>query len=107
MVADRVAARVFWLAEQPLAVGETLTLRCASQNVPVAVASISERMETVELGPLPASDQLAAMELATVEVHADRSIVFEPFARVAGLGRFVLERHGLPVGFGIVPGAAR
>jgi bifunctional enzyme CysN/CysC len=107
MVADRVAARVFWLAEQPLAVGESLTLRCATQDVPVAVASISERMETVELGPLPPSDRLAAMELATVEVSADRPIVFEPFARVAGLGRFVLERNGLPVGFGVVSGGAR
>jgi translation elongation factor EF-1alpha len=51
---------------------------------------------------LPEDGRLATMELATVVLTADRPLVFERFAVVPGLGRFVLERAGLPVGFGII-----
>jgi bifunctional enzyme CysN/CysC len=101
-VAATVSGRVFWLAEQPLVVGEELTLRCATQVAPVRVATITERIETVELEALPEDGRLATMELATVVLTADRPLVFERFAVVPGLGRFVLERAGLPVGFGII-----
>jgi len=102
-VTDRPSGRVFWLAEAPLALGDTLTLRCATQAAPVRVASIEARIDTATLAALPPAEHLERMELGTVHLHAERPLVFESFAALPGLGRFVLERGGVPVGAGIVP----
>ena len=96
------AGRVFWLAESPLAVGEALALRCATQLVPVRVEAVSDRLDTATLEPLPAGTTLASMELGTVRFAAERPVVLESFERLPGLGRFVLERGGAAAGFGIV-----
>jgi small GTP-binding protein len=102
-VSPRVAGRVFWLADEPLAVGEELSLRCGTQSLKVRVAEVSDRLDSATLDPLPAVGQLASMELATVTLSAPRPVVVESFERVPGLGRFVLERAGRTAGFGIVP----
>lgn len=95
--------RVFWLASEPLAVGEELSLRCGTQTVAARVEQVSEKLDTATLDRLPAAASLASMELGTVRISAGRPIVTESFVRLPGLGRFVLERAGRPVGFGIVP----
>ncbi len=48
------AGRVFWLAEAPLALGEEVALRCATQVVPVRVEAIADRLDSATLDPLPA-----------------------------------------------------
>jgi bifunctional enzyme CysN/CysC len=101
--AREFAGRVFWLASEPLAVGEELSLRCATQTVAARVEEVSEKLDTATLDRLPAAASLASMELGTVRISAGRPVVTESFVRLPGLGRFVLERAGRPVGFGIVP----
>jgi bifunctional enzyme CysN/CysC len=103
LVAERASGRVFWLAETPLACGETVLLRCATQAVPVQIEAIAEQLDTDSLSALPDAPQLAAMELGTVTMRTEWPLVMESFARLPGLGRFVLERAGVPVGAGIVP----
>jgi small GTP-binding protein len=98
-----VVGRVFWLAAEPLAVGEELALRCATQSVRVRVAAVSERLDSATLDALPAVGSLASMEVGTVTLAATSAVVLERFERVPGLGRFVLERAGTPAGLGIVP----
>ena len=94
--------RVFWLAQTPLELGEELSWRCATQAVPVRVAAIADRLDSATLDPLPAGGSLASMQLGTVVLAAERPVGVEPFDRMAGLGRFVLERRGTAAGFGIV-----
>ncbi|HVN75499.1 MAG TPA: GTP-binding protein [Thermoanaerobaculaceae bacterium] len=96
------AGRVFWLAERPLAVGEELALRCATQLVPVRVESVADRLDTATLEPLPDAPALASMEIANVRLSSHRPVVLESFDRLAALGRFVLERGGAAAGFGTV-----
>ncbi len=96
------AGRVFWLADQPLEVGEELALRCATQLVRVRVESVADRLDTATLEPLPGGTALASMELANVRLAAERPVVTESFERLPALGRFVLERRGAAAGFGIV-----
>ena len=103
LVTSEPSGRVFWLAEAPLAVGDALMVRCATQHVRVAVAAITERIDTATLAPVAGDGPLETMGLATVRLRAERPLVLEPFARLAGLGRFTLEREGVPVGAGIVP----
>jgi len=98
-----LAGRVFWLASQPLAVGEELALRCGTRSATVRVAAVADRLDSATLDPLPGTGQLGSMELATVTLSAGTPLVVEPFTRLPGLGRFVLERGGTPAGFGIVP----
>jgi bifunctional enzyme CysN/CysC len=101
--AREFAGRVFWLASEPLAVGEELSLRCGTQSVAAHVEEVSEKLDTATLDPLPAAANLARMELGTVRLSAETPVVMESFTRVPGLGRFVLERAGRPSGFGIIP----
>jgi bifunctional enzyme CysN/CysC len=95
--------RVFWLASVPLAVGEELVLRCGTQAVAARVEDVSEKLDTATLDPLPSAPSLAGMELGTVRISTATPVVMEPFVRLPGLGRFVLERAGRPSGFGIIP----
>jgi small GTP-binding protein len=102
-VTREFAGRVFWLASEPLKVGEELSLRCGTQSVAVRVEEVTEKLDTATLDPLPAAASLRSMELGTVRISAEKPVVVEPFALLPGLGRFVLERAGRPSGFGIVP----
>jgi translation elongation factor EF-1alpha len=43
------------------------------------------------------------LTLGNVRLAAEQPLVFESFTRCPGLGRFVLERRGVPVGIGVVP----
>ena len=96
------SGRVFWLAAEPLRVGEEIFLRCATQSVKVRVEEVSAKLDSATLDPLPDAPSLASMELATVRVSAGQPVVLERFERLPGLGRFVLERGGTPCGFGVV-----
>ncbi|HNX48711.1 MAG TPA: GTP-binding protein [Thermoanaerobaculaceae bacterium] len=101
-VSTSLDGQVFWLGEAPLEVGDSLVLRCATQAHGVTVAGITERIDSATLDPQPAGGALASMQIARVLVTSEKPMVFEPFARIPGLGRFVLERGGRGVGFGIV-----
>jgi bifunctional enzyme CysN/CysC len=101
--AREFAGRVFWLASDPLAVGEKLSLRCGTQSVTACIEEVSEKLDTATLDPLPPAQSLASMELAFVRISTATPVVMEPFVRLPGLGRFVLERGGRPSGFGILP----
>jgi sulfate adenylyltransferase subunit 1 (EFTu-like GTPase family) len=82
--------------------GACLTLRCGTASVPAAV----ERVEAVfnsETG-LPkagCADAVGTPDAAVVELRTG-PVAVEPFARVPGLGRFVLLDGSLPVAAGVV-----
>jgi sulfate adenylyltransferase subunit 1 len=102
MIGKEFSGRVFWLAAEPLAVGEEIFLRCATQSVKVRIEGVTTKLDSATLDPLPEASSLASMELATVRISAGRPVVLERFERVPGLGRFVLERGGTACGFGVV-----
>ncbi len=102
LIGRAFTGRVFWLAAEPLEVGEEIFLRCATQSVKVRVEEVTAKLDTATLDPLPPAPALAIMELATVRLFAEKPVVLERFERVPGLGRFVLERAGAPSGFGVV-----
>jgi small GTP-binding protein len=95
--------RVFWLDEAPLVAGEELSVRCATAAVTGRVTELTHRLDSSTLEPLGEGGSLARMELATVTIDLDAPLVHESFSASPGLGRFVLERRGQPVAFGIVP----
>lgn len=47
-------------------------------------------------------DRAGFGEIAKVKVHTENDIVVDPFTSIPEMGRFVIERCGIPVGGGIV-----
>ena len=97
-VVQRFEANLFWLREDGWARGDSLLLRCATQEAPCRIESVSQRIDSSTLEVLETdAAHLEATEVAHVVVAADRPIVVEEFARrPAGnpLGRFVLLKDG-------------
>jgi small GTP-binding protein len=103
----RFAANVFWLAEAPLRTGETVVLRCATQEVPCRAEALRDRMDSSTLAILePDARELGANESAHVVFEPAAPVFFEPYEHIEEFGRFVLEKNLEPQGFGIFAGSA-
>ena len=102
-VSRGLMGRVFWWGEDPLELGQGLTLRCSTQET---VASVTEIFRTIDSSTLEVAEggaqRLDAPNVGDVLFAAEREIVTEPFQRLPALGRFVLERKGVAAGAGIV-----
>lgn len=98
-----VRASVFWVSDEPLRVGEPLTLRCATQQTGCAAESIHERMDTSTLEIIEADAiELTANEAAVVTFKTANPVIFESFSSLPELGRFVVEDRDIVRGVGLV-----
>lgn len=114
-VASALGVRLFWMADEPLRRGESLTLRLSTQETACRVAAVRRRVDTASLAVIE-EDAGAVMEAEVGELDLELAapVVAEPFPRTPSLGRVVLERRGPVVGAGVVldlvetpPGEAR
>jgi sulfate adenylyltransferase subunit 1 len=94
-------ANLFWFRGTYHA-HEPLSLRCVTQEVPVRIA-LDRTYDPAELGAgeRPA-DRLEVGEIANCTIYAERPLVVDYGALVPEMGRFVIERAGLPAGGGII-----
>ncbi len=99
-VGTRFSAHLFWFHDAYES-NEPVILRCATQEVPVRI-TLEEVFdpgdETMDRSP----DRIVVGELARCTIHAERPWVADYFSVIPELGRFVIERDGIPVGGGIV-----
>lgn len=96
VLVKRIRTHIFWLDEEPLKRGEVLTLRCATQERRCRLTNFHEVFDSSTLRVLrQESETLNNTEVAdvTIDILSD-PIVMEEFGKIAGLGRFVLERDG-------------
>jgi small GTP-binding protein len=99
-VGNRFPAHLFWFHDVYES-NESVILRCATQEIPVKI----ELEEVYDPGDEPmdrSPDRIAVGELARCTIHADYPWVCDQFSSIPELGRFVIERNGIPVGGGIV-----
>ena len=102
-VTARLRASVFWMARRPLACGEELQLRLATQELPARIEAIEERIDSSTLECLERQAPcLYETEVGRVVLRLGRPAVVEPFHSTPGLGRFVLERGSDVTGGGVV-----
>jgi len=102
-VGNTIAARVFWMSGEPLGMGETVELKCATQQVEATVTRISDRLNSSTLEPIVSDvEELRETEVAKVTFKTDNCICSDPFERVASMGRLVLMRQGDVVGGAVV-----
>lgn len=87
--AARIAARLFWLRQEPLRVGETLKLRLATADHAVTVVEIRSVVRIEDLTEAPA-DHVPPEGFAEIVLAAPETVLFDPFVAGGRSGRGVL-----------------
>jgi bifunctional enzyme CysN/CysC len=87
--ADRFAADMVWLGEEPLAHGRSYLLVSGSRSVPATVTNVRHRLDVVA-GHEHAARVLEMNDIGRVEVATDKPIPMDPYALVRDTGGFLL-----------------
>jgi len=115
--ADRFAADLVWLGEEPLAHGRSYLLVSGSRSVPATVTNVRHRLD-VASGHEHAARVLQMNDIGRVEVATDRPVPMDPYALCRDTGGFLLvdrvtadtvaaglTRHAMRRAFNVVPHA--
>jgi bifunctional enzyme CysN/CysC len=99
--AQRLRARVFWLNEEPLAVGTTLNVRIGTAEARGTVAAIEK---AVDPGALSATEAAAVAQnhVGEIDIALARPLAVDPYAVNSRTGRIVLDMKGRISGGGLV-----
>jgi bifunctional enzyme CysN/CysC len=100
------SARVFWLHDEPLQVGQTYTLKLATQQVEARLTKVDRLMDSSTLTPLNESrTSIARNEVAELVWQARRPIAFDNSDVIQETGRFIVVQDGRIGGGGVIFGA--
>ena len=104
---DRLVARLFWMASEPLRPGAAYLAKIGTQLVPATVTAIAGRVTLEPLGQEPAA-ALGPNDVGDVAVAFDRTVVTERYRDSHDLGGFILmERESFAtVAMGLVQDVA-
>ena len=87
--ADRFAADLVWLGEEPLAHGRSYLLMVGPRAVPATVTSLRYRLDVVT-GRQDAARKLAMNDIGRVELATDQPIPLDEYDRCRDTGGFLL-----------------
>jgi len=104
--AHEFTARLFWLHEEPLRIGDVLPLRLGTQQAETTLLAIERVLDavTLETQARPAAE-VRRHEVAQIRLRVRRPIAFDPGGRIPALGRFVLLRGRRIAGGGVIDAA--
>jgi small GTP-binding protein len=90
-VSRTVPARIFSISKADLRARQAVTLKLATQEVPAILAKISRRIDSATLETKEeGGSAVEETDVAEVEIEAERPVVFDRYAEVPEMGRFVL-----------------
>ena len=99
-------ARVFWLHDQPLEVGQTYTIKLATQEVEARLTKVDRLMDSATLAPLSeARTSIGRNEVAELVWRTRRPIAFDNSDTIQETGRFIVVQDGRIGGGGVIFGA--
>ena len=99
-------ARVFWLHDKPLEVGQTYTLKLATQEVEARLTKVDRLMDSATLAPLSeARTSIGRNEVAELVWRTRRPIAFDNSDTIQETGRFIVVQEGRIGGGGVIFGA--
>lgn len=98
---DVFRARVFWLADETLALGATYRMKLATLEVPVTVQEISSIVDTETLDHR-ASGSVGRHQVAEVVLRARRILALDDANNLPRTGRFALVQNHRIVGGGTI-----
>lgn len=94
---------IFWMAEEPLALGKSVSVRCATQTIECTLNKIEKRINTSTLELLEENaTRLLANEAAIITLKSNSPVIVEKFSFIEELGRFVIEKGYNLQGAGII-----
>jgi bifunctional enzyme CysN/CysC len=100
------SARVFWLADEPLKVGSSYTLKLATQQVEARLDRVDRLMDSATLAPLEEKrPQIGRNEVAELVFRTRRPLAFDNSDEVQVTGRFIVVQDGRIGGGGVIFGA--
>jgi len=113
--ADRFAADLVWLSEEPLVHGRSYLLISGPLQVPATILALRHRLD-VETGAHEAARVLEMNDVGAVELATDRPVPLDPYALSRDTGGFVLVdrltadtvaagmvKHAMRRAFNVVP----
>lgn len=98
---DVFRARLFWLAREPLRVGQSYKLKLTTLEAPVRIQAIEHIVDTSDLQARNA-DSVERNQVAEVIIRSRRLLALDEFNTLATTGRFVLVDKYDIAGGGII-----
>lgn len=97
-------ARLFWLHQDALRVGETVPLRIGTQQAEARLIGVQRTLDAVTLESSAGGSvaEIKRHEVAEVRLRVRRPIAVDPAGRIPALGRFVLMRGRRIAGGGVI-----
>jgi bifunctional enzyme CysN/CysC len=100
------SARVFWLHDTPLQVGQTYTLKLATQQFEARLAKVDRLMDSATLAPLAETrTSIGRNEVAELVWQARQPVAFDNSDTIQETGRFIVVQDGRIGGGGVIFGA--
>ncbi|MDQ6809134.1 MAG: adenylyl-sulfate kinase [Verrucomicrobiota bacterium] len=101
---NRIRAEIFWIAEAPLKVGSSYTLRLGTQEMKCLVVAVEQVMDSSTLEIAAGERDVARNEVGRITLQTRAPLVVDNHDRIPNLGRFVLIESGRICGGGIIFG---
>ncbi len=102
-VVDKFRANIFWMSQVPFEINESISIRCATQEVRCYIERIEKRTDSSTLEIIEEdATKLLPTEVGSVIIKTKSPIVVENFNDIKELGRFVLLQDNDTVAGGIV-----
>lgn len=98
---DVFRARIFWLGQEPMALGKSYKLKLGTLEAPVTVQSIERIIDTSDLSN-SAAKQVERNQVAEVVLRSRRMLALDAFTDFPHTGRFVLVEKYDIAGGGII-----
>jgi sulfate adenylyltransferase subunit 1 len=100
-ITDSIAANLFWFYDAYNG-KDSLKIRFATQETACTV-EIHEKFDPATMDrKTDGLDRLEVGEVAKVTIRTEKPIAIDPFLYIPEMGRFIIEKRGIPVGGGIV-----
>lgn len=94
---------IFWMSREPLRLNESMTMRCATQEIECTAERIEDRIDSSTLETIQEdANQLKINEAGLVIFRTKRPVLLEKFTFIEELGRFVIESKEILRGAGII-----
>jgi len=103
IISDRIQANIFWMGHTSYRMGEPLLFRCVTQEVPCRIEKIFKKFDPASLEVIEEDAiSIGGAEVATIMIQLEDQVVVDPFNDIPEMGRFVLEKEGIPAAGGII-----
>jgi len=102
MLSNIFKANIFWLADKPLKVGNSYSVRYGTSESKVTVQSIDKLIDTQDLSNTDKADAVEKNCVAEVTIRAREALAIDPYSDNPKLGRVVLYEGYDVAGGGLI-----